>query len=167
MPPNVKLWFPKRLNVALQPPAQTADTWVGAWIWSISIWLMVIAGSWQVGAETAPPAFSHPPQPAAVSLRRGTVTLPANLRASPSMLSEIVGFAKEKMRVKILQETGRWYQISGEDGGEAWIYKPLVLIDQESIPRPSGTADEVGSSDLMDNVYAEAPALEVVGEFQV
>jgi len=98
--------------------------------------LMLAIIPWQ---SVAQPIYSTlaPPEQVQDSLRRGSVTMPSNLRASPSMYSEIVGVAKEGSQVKILLESGRWYHVRSEEGVEAWIYKPLVLIEPEPINGPS------------------------------
>jgi Bacterial SH3 domain len=163
MPSSVMLRFPRGLDVALQLTAQTAGTLAGAWLWGIVVWLMMVISPWQVMAETATPTPSPLPERASALPRHGTVTQTSNLRASPSPLSEVVGVAKEKARVKILQESGRWYQVSSEDGVDAWIHKSLVLIDQEATPSPSATAGDLGQSDLVG--ITSAPAPDVVDEF--
>jgi hypothetical protein len=138
---------------------------------ALVIWLAVGISPWPVMAETANPPPSPLPERASVFPRYGTVTQTSNLRASPSLLSEVVGVAKEKGRVKILQESGRWYQVSGEDGVDAWIHKSLVLIDQEATQSPSATPGDPGQSDLVGItpgpppvVMSESPAEDTVEE---
>ena len=101
---------------------------------------MVAILPWQTVAETPSSAPSHiTEESAGIFEERGTVTLISNLRSSPSMHSEIVAVAKGGARVLIFQESGRWLQVRDEEGVEAWIYKPLVLVEQELARSPSGT----------------------------
>jgi hypothetical protein len=80
-------------------------------------------------AGTPPP--SSPEQ--GTTAWRGTATISANLRAFPSMQSDVVGIAKQGTLVEILAESGRWYRVRIEGGAEAWVGKSLVAID--SSPR--------------------------------
>ena len=80
------------------------------------------------------------------------------------MHSEIVAVAKEGTRVKILLESGRWLQVRSEEGVEAWIYKPLVLIEQEPIQSPSETPVAVAPSDLTETASAAATTPDILVE---
>jgi hypothetical protein len=126
--------------------------------------LMVTILPWQTVAETTSPALSHRLEQVPGALRRGVVTIISNLRASPSMHSEIVSVAKEGTRVMILLESGRWFQVRSEEGIEAWIYKPLVFIEQEPRQSPSGTRGVVASSDRTESASAAAATSEVLVE---
>jgi len=119
---------------------------------------------WQSAAEMTSPALSPTPEQAPGSLRRGIVTTISNLRASPSMYSEILAVAKEGTRVKILLESGHWFQVRSEEGIEAWIYKPLVLIEQEPIQSPSETPVAVAPSDLTETASAVATTPDILVE---
>lgn len=91
-----------------------------------------------VVAETTSAPRSNSPEQVTGSPRRGIVTTMANLRASPSMQSEVVATIKDGMPVEILMETERWYRVKSEEGLEAWIGKSLVLV--EPAPRKKATA---------------------------
>jgi hypothetical protein len=128
------------------------------------ITLVVTILPWQTVAETTSPALSYRLEEAPGVLRRGIVTIISNLRTSPSMHSEIVGVAKEGTRVMILLESGRWFQVRSEEGVEAWIYKPLVSIEQEPRQSPSGTPGAVASSDRTESASAAAATPDVLVE---
>lgn len=164
MRPSVEPWFPKMLYVVLQLTAPKACAWARDWTWVMLISIIVAILPWQTAAETTSPALSHTPEQAPGALRRGIVTIISNLRASPSMYSEIVAVAKEGTRVKILLESGRWLQVRSEDGVEAWIYKPLVLIEQEPIQIPSETPVAVAPSDLTEPASAAASTPNILVE---
>ena len=164
MRPSVEPWFPKMLYVVLQLTAPKARAWARGWTWVMLISIIVAILPWQAVAEMTSPALSHIPEQAPGSLRRGIVTIISKLRASPSMHSEIVAIAKEGMRVKILLESGRWFQVRSEEGVEAWIYKPLVLIEQEPIQSPSETPAAVAPSDLTETASAAATTPDILVE---
>jgi SH3-like domain-containing protein len=166
MRPNVDYWFPQRLDVAPQLTALSTGACARVWAAVILISLMAAILPWQTVAETTGAALSNTPEQPPGPLRRGVVTLVSNLRASPSMHSEIVAVAKEGTRVQILLESGRWLHVRSEEGVEAWIYKPLVLIDQESIKGPSGTPEAPVPSDITHTALAVAGTPEVFVEFQ-
>ena len=164
MRPSVEIRFPTRLYLLLQLRAPTACAWASVWGWAMLIALMVAILPWQTVAETPAPALPHTTEQAPGSLRRGTVTLISNLRTSPSMHSEIVAVAKEGARVMILLESGRWLQVRNEEGVEAWIYKPLVLIEQEPAQRPSRTPAAMEPSDRTKTASAAAAPPDVLVE---
>jgi Bacterial SH3 domain len=84
------------------------------------------------------------------------------------MQSEIVGVVKEGGQVKILLESGRWYQVRSEEGVEAWIYKPLVVVDQEPIQESSGLPEALNPLDSEDTTSAAASATpDAVVEFRL
>jgi SH3-like domain-containing protein len=164
MRPSIEPWFPKMLYVVLQLTAPKARAWARGWTWVMLISIIVAILPWQAVAEMTSPALSHIPEQAPGSLRRGIVTRISKLRASPSMHSEIVAVAKEGTRVKILLESGRWFQVRSEEGVEAWIYKPLVLIEQEPIQSPSETPAAVALSDLTETASAAATTSDILVE---
>src|SRR5919109_879269 len=168
MRPSLDCWFPQRLDVA--PRLTALSTCVCARVWAgvILISLMAAMLPWQTMAETTSTALSHAPEQTPGPLRRGIITQLSNLRASPSMHSEIVAVAKEGTRVQILLESGRWFHVRSGEGVEAWIYKPLVLIDQESIKDPIGSAtpEAPAPSDIAETALAVAATPEVFVEFQ-
>jgi SH3-like domain-containing protein len=159
---SVEPWFPKMLYVVLQLTASKACTLARGWTWVMLISIIVAILPWETAAETTSPALSHTPEQAPESRRRGIVTRISKLRASPSMYSEIVAIAKEGTRVKILLESGRWFQVRGEEGVEAWIYKPLVLIEQEPIQSPSETPVAVALPDLTETAFAAATTPDIL-----
>jgi SH3-like domain-containing protein len=150
------------LYVVLQLTASKACTLARGWTWVMLISIIVAILPWETAAETTSPALSHTPEQAPESRRRGIVTRISKLRASPSMYSEIVAIAKEGTRVKILLESGRWFQVRGEEGVEAWIYKPLVLIEQEPIQSPSETPVAVALPDLTETAFAAATTPDIL-----
>jgi SH3-like domain-containing protein len=164
MRPSVEPWFPKMLYVVLQLTAPKACAWARGWTWVMLISIIVAILPWQTAAETTSPALSPTPEQAPGSLRRGIVTIISKLRASPSMHSEIVAVAKKGTRVKILLESGRWLQVRSEEGVEAWIYKPLVLIEQEPIQSPSETPVAVAPSDLTETASAAVTTPDILVE---
>jgi hypothetical protein len=166
MRPSEDYWFPQRLDVAPQPTALSTCACARVWAGVILFSLMAAILPWQTMAETTSAAPSYAPEQIPGPLRRGIITLLANLRASPSMHGEIVAVAKEGTRVQILLESGRWFHVRSEEGVEAWIYKPLVLIDQESIKDLSGTPEAPAPSDLAEPASAVAATPEVFVEFQ-
>ena len=164
MCPSVEIRFLPKLYLVLQLRPPTACAWARVWGWAMLIALMVAILPWQTVAETPSSAPSHITEQAPGSLRRGTVTLISNLRSSPSMHSEIVAVAKEGARVLILQESGRWLQVRDEEGVEAWIYKPLVLVEQELARSPSGTHRAMKPSDHTNTASAAAATPDVLVE---
>jgi Bacterial SH3 domain len=126
--------------------------------------LMVAALPWQAVAETSNISVSNVSEPATGSPRRGIVTLMSNLRASPSTQSEIVGIAKEGTHVDILTETERWYRVRSDDGVEAWIYKPLVLLERELSKYPSPTPSPLAPSDSKEIPSAPVTPSEAFAE---
>jgi Bacterial SH3 domain len=153
MRPILDLLFPKRLYGTLQLIAQRACAWGRSPKWVMLLSLTVALIPWQSVAQPIHSPLA-PPEQAQESLRRGRVTMFSNLRASPSMHSEIVGVAKEGSQVKILLESGRWYHVRSEEGVEAWIYKPLVLIEQEPINGPNGSPAALVPLDSADTGVA-------------
>jgi Bacterial SH3 domain len=164
--PSVERWFPQKLDVAPQLTALSPCAGARVWAWVILISLMAASFPRQTGAETTSAVLSHTPEQSPGVLRRGVVTLLSNLRASPSMHSEVVAVAKERTQVQILLETGRWFHVRTEEGVEAWIYKPLVLIDQESIKGPSGTPKVPAPSDSTETAFPAPATPEVFVEVQ-
>ncbi len=162
MRPSEVFSVSKMLYVVLQLTAPKACAWASVWTWVMGIVLVVTILPWQTVAETTSPALSHKLEPGA--LRRGIVTIISNLRTSPSMHSEIVAVAKEGTRVMILLESGRWFQVRSEEGVEAWIYKPLVFIEQEPRQSPSGTPGVVATSDRTESASAAAATPDVLVE---
>ena len=86
------------------------------------------------GAEEAHSTPSMSLDQPAATPRRGTIKLSSNLRGSPSMQGEVVATAKQGARLEIVGETGRWYRVKTEQGLEAWIYKPLLVLEAEVVP---------------------------------
>ncbi len=164
MRPSVGFRGPKRLYVVLRQTASQACAAASVWAWALMIALLVMILPWQTVAETTSPAPTYPPEASPGSLRQGIVTLISNLRASPSINSEILAVAKEGTRVKILLESGRWLQVRSEEGVEAWIYKPLVLIEQEPSQSSSETPGVVEPSHLPKPVPAAPATPEVLVE---
>jgi hypothetical protein len=93
-----------------------------------------------LAAAASIPAVSADPQAPLSPVARGIITLTSNLRDAPSTKSGVVGVAKERMPVEILTQTEHWYHIRTADGLEAWIYKPLVLIEPMSALPPQKSA---------------------------
>jgi hypothetical protein len=84
------------------------------------------------------------------------------------MQSEIVGVVKEGTQITILLESGRWYQVRSEEGVEAWIYKPLVVVDQEPILESNGLPEVLNPLDTEETTIAAASATpSAVVEFRV
>jgi SH3-like domain-containing protein len=166
MRPSIDCWFPQRLDVAPRLTALRTCACARVWAGVILIPLMAAILPWQTTAETTSAALSYTPEQTSGPLRRGIITQLSNLRASPSMHSEIVAVAKEGTRVQVLLESGRWFHVRSEEGVEAWIYKPLVLIDQESIKDPGGTPEAPAPSDIAETASAVAATPEVFVEFQ-
>jgi uncharacterized protein YgiM (DUF1202 family) len=164
MRPSEVLAVSKMLYAVLQLTVPKACAWASVWTWVMVITLVVTILPWQTVAETTSPALSYSLEEAPGVLRRGIVTIISNLRTSPSMHSEIVGVAKEGTRVMILLESGRWFQVRSEEGVEAWIYKPLVSIEQEPRQSPSGTPGVVASSDRTESASAVAATPDVLVE---
>ena len=165
--PSVEMRFLTKLYLVLQLRPPTACAWARVWGWAMLIALMIAILPWQTVAETPSSAPSHTTEQVPGSLRRGTVTLISNLRSSPSMHGEIVAVAKEGARVLILQESGRWLQVRDEEGVEAWIYKPLVLIEQERARSLSGTPMAMKPSDRTNIASAVAATPDVLVESPV
>jgi hypothetical protein len=166
MPPSLQLWFPNRLYVALQLAALSAYACARVRTWVMLISLTGTILPWQTSAETTSPDFSYTSEPASHALRRGVVTVNSNLRSSPSLRSEVVAVTKEGTRVKILMESARWYQVRSEEGVEAWIYKPLVLIEQGPIQSSSGTPVAPAQSDLPEAAFAVPATTNVFVDLQ-
>jgi SH3-like domain-containing protein len=166
MQPSLQLWFPNGLYEALQPAALTAYAYARVRTWVMLISLTATILPWQTAAETTSPDFSYTSEQALDSLRRGVVTVNSNLRASPSLRSGVVAVTKEGTRVEILMESARWYQVRSEEGVEAWIYKPLVLIEQEPIQRSSGTPVALPQSDIPEAAFAVAATSDVFVDLQ-
>jgi SH3-like domain-containing protein len=166
MRPSPDCWFPQRLDLAPRLTAPSTCACGRVWAGIILISLMAAILPWQTLAETASTALPYTPEQTPGPLRRGIITLLSNLRASPSMHSGVIAVAKEGTRVQILLESGRWFHVRSEEGVEAWIYKPLVLIDQESIRDPSGTPEAPAPSDLAETALALAATPEVFVEPQ-
>jgi SH3-like domain-containing protein len=166
MRPSLDCWFPQRLDVALRLTTLSTCACARVWAGVILISLMAAILPWQTVAETTSAALSYTTEQTPGPPRGGIVTLRANLRASPSMHSEIVAVAKEGTRVQILLESGRWLHVRSEDGVEAWIHKTLVLIDQESIKGPIGTPEAPAPSEIAESASAVAVTPEVFVEFQ-
>jgi hypothetical protein len=164
MRPNEVLSVSKMLYAVLQLTPPKACAWACVWTWVMVITLVVTILPWQTVAETTSPALAHRLEQAPGALRRGVVTIISKLRTSPSMHSEIVAVAKEGTRVMILLESGRWLQVRSEEGVEAWIYKPLVSIEQERRQSPSGTPGEVASSDRTESASTAAATPDVLYE---
>lgn len=120
---------------------------------------------WQVAAETNIAPLSNASEQAKESPRRGVVTLKSNLRASPSMQSEIVVIAKDGTHVEILQETERWYRVRSEAGVEAWIYKPLVLIKPEPLKDLSVSPVTLARPDITEVLFTSAAKPDASIEF--
>ncbi len=131
MGPSLELWFANMLCTLQRLVAQSASVCPRTGLRIMLASLMVAALSWQAAAETTNPAVASVTEPPTAPPQRGLVTLMSNLRASPSVQSEIVAIAKEGTHVDILVETERWYRVRNSEGVEAWIYKPLVLIDRK------------------------------------
>jgi SH3-like domain-containing protein len=121
---------------------------------------------WQAVAETPSAPISNTSEQKKESLRRGIVTLRSNLRGSPSTQSQIVTITKEGAHVEILAETGRWYRVRDEEGVEAWIYKPLVLIEHEPLKNPRATPAALAQPDITEIPSASAARLNVPAESQ-
>jgi Bacterial SH3 domain len=128
----------KELSTTGQLQGRVAGHWGACWyVWLLIIALLSITGQRQAVADPTSAAPPSAQEPVTGSLPRGIVTTMANLRAAPSMQSEVVAVAKDRMPVEILAETGRWYRVRTEDGLEAWIGKSLVVI--ESTPLKTRT----------------------------
>ncbi len=162
MPTSGEFRVPKILYVVTRLTAPQACETASAWAWAMLIALLFAILPWQVLAETTSPALSALPEAAPGFLRQGIVTITSNLRVSPSIHSEIVAVAKEGTRVKILLESGRWLQVRSDEAVEAWIYKPLVLIEQESIQSSSEAPVSVAPADLAETVPAAAVTPDVL-----
>jgi Bacterial SH3 domain len=155
---------PKILYAVLQLTAPKSCTWASLWTWVMVIALVVTILPWQAVAETTSPALSPTLEQAPGALQRGIVTIISNLRASPSMYSEIVAVAKEGTRVMIVLESGRWLQVRSEEGVEAWIYRPLVRIEPEPRHSPSATPGAMSASDLTETASAAPTTPDVLAE---
>jgi len=116
--------------------------------------LMSVMGLRYAFAEIASTSPS-PPHEQGPTFSRGTVTTAANLRALPSMQSEVVAIAKQGTPFEILAESGRWYHVRIEGGIEAWIGKSLVSIDSSARKLRKMGADSVILPDIMP--LADAP----------
>jgi SH3-like domain-containing protein len=165
MRPSLDCWFPQRLDVAPRLTALSTCACARVWAGVILISLMAAILPWQTLAETTSTALSYTLEQTSGPLRRGIITRLSNLRASPSLHSEIVAVAKEGTRVQILLESGRWFRVRNEEGVEAWINKRLVLIDRGSIKDPSGTPEAAVPSDIAETTSAVAATPEVFVEF--
>jgi hypothetical protein len=149
--------YPKIRYAVRQLTAPDACTWTSVQTWVMVIALVVTILPSQAVAETTSSALSPTLEQAPSARQRGIVTITSNLRASPSMYSEIIAVAKEGTRVMIVQESGRWLQVRSEEGVEAWIYKPLVRIEPEPRDSPSATPGAMSASELTET-DAAAPA---------
>jgi SH3-like domain-containing protein len=166
MQPSRQLWFPNRLYVALQLAALSVYACARICTWVMLIPIAATILPWQTSAETTSPDSSYTSEHASDALRRGVVTVNSNLRSSPSLRSEVVAVTKEGTRVKILMESARWYQVRSEEGVEAWIYKPLVRIEQEPMQSSSGTPVALAQSDIPKAAFAVAATSDVFVELQ-
>lgn len=91
---------------------------------------------------------------------RGVILLRANLREGPSMHSEVVAVAKEGDQVDVLEVSGPWVRIKTEAGGEAWVYKSLLRLEQvPPEPAPRAPPAESSSSPASPGDPIDAPAL--------
>ncbi|MGH8070300.1 MAG: SH3 domain-containing protein [Candidatus Entotheonellia bacterium] len=152
----MELWVAKMRCFIRRFAAQRAYAYLRRWIDAMLIALMVAVLPWQVAAETIIAPLSNTSEQATESPRRGVVTLNSNLRASPSMQSEIVAIAKDGTHVEILLETERWYRVRSEAGVEAWIYKPLVLIEHEPLKDLGVTPVALTRPDIAEVLFASA-----------
>jgi SH3-like domain-containing protein len=155
MGPSVEPWCANLLYLPQRLAVQRACVCPSGWMFVILVSLLIAALPWQVAAETTSAPASNVSEPTVGAIRRGIVTLMSNLRASPSIQSEIVAIAKEGTHVDILVETERWFRVRNDDGVEAWIYKPLVVIERELLTHPSATPPPLVPSDSK-GVRAEA-----------
>jgi SH3-like domain-containing protein len=154
MGPCVELWWANLLYAPQRLAVQRADVCSSGWMFVMLVSLMLAALPWQVAAETTSAPASNVSEPTVGAMRRGIVSLMSNLRAFPSIQSEIVAIAKEGTHVDILVETERWFRVRNDDGVEAWIYKPLVVIERELLKHLSATPPPLVPSDSKE-VHAE------------
>jgi hypothetical protein len=152
--PSIEPRLPKSLYTVQQLTALKACTRGSVWPWLMVIALMVAILPWKIVAGSRSLALASSPEQASGSLREGTVAVSANLRASPSMHSEIVAVAKEGERVKILLESRRWLQVRSEKGVEAWIHMTLVRIEPEAVQSPDESPAIAAPSPLTEAVAA-------------
>jgi SH3-like domain-containing protein len=164
MKPREECWVAKMRCFIWWFAAQRAYAYLRRGFAAMLTALMVAILPWQVAAETIAP-LSNASEQARESPRRGVVTLMSNLRASPSVQSEIVAIAKEGAHVEILQETERWYRVRSEAGIEAWIYKPLVRIEPEPLKEPGVTPLASARPEITEVLFASAAQPEASIEF--
>jgi hypothetical protein len=165
MKPRVEFWVAKMRCFIGRFAAQRAYACLRRGFAAMLIALMVAILPWQVAAETTIAPLSNASEQARESPRRGVVTLRSNLRASPSMQSEIVAIAKDGTHVEILQETERWYRVRSETGVEAWIYKPLVLIEPEPLKDLGVSPVALARPEITEVLFASAAKPDASSEF--
>jgi len=164
MDPCVKDWFAKVLCLVQRRATQGADTCPALWACVMLIYLTVAILPWQAMADTISAPQSNSSEHTRGSPRRGVVTIMSNLRTTPSIHSDIVAIAKEGTHVEILVETERWYRVRNEEGVEAWIYKPLVLIEPMPLKGPSAIPAASAQPDIEDTPAASATTPAVATE---
>jgi hypothetical protein len=130
------------------------------------IWLMVAIPPWQAVAEVTNPPLSHTTEQAKTSPRRGIVTSTSNLRASPSPQSAVIAIAKEGTHVEIFMEARRWYHVRSADGVKAWIYKSLVLTEEEPIEGPNAPPLAFTQPEITEPLLAVTTKSDALVEFQ-
>jgi hypothetical protein len=128
--------------------------------------LMVAIPPWQAVAEVTNPPLSHTTEQAKTSPRRGIVTSTSNLRASPSPQSAVIAIAKEGTHVEIFMEARRWYHVRSADGVKAWIYKSLVLIEEEPIEGPNAPPLAFTQPEITEPLLAVTTKSDALVEFQ-
>src|SRR5262245_53791496 len=116
MRPSVDCRYPQKLDAAPRLAALSTCACASVWAGAILISLIAAILPWQTMAETTSTALSYSAEQTPGPLRRGIITLVSNLRAAPSMHSEIVAVAKEGTQVQILLESGRWFHVRSEEG---------------------------------------------------
>jgi hypothetical protein len=75
------------------------------------------------------------------------------------MQGEVVATAKQGTPVEIVSETTHWYRVKTEQGLEAWIYKPLVVLeadDQRPQAEPPATSARPNDSEALPS-HPEQP----------
>jgi SH3-like domain-containing protein len=167
MGPGVELWCANLLHLPQRFAVQRAGVCPSGWLFVLLVSLMIASLPWRGSAETTTAPAPDVSEPTIGAIRRGTVSLMSNLRASPSIQSAIVAIAKEGTSVDILVETERWLRVRNDDGVEAWIYKPLVVIERAlskhpgatpSPPVPSGSTGVRAEAAIKSEVFAESRA---------
>jgi hypothetical protein len=167
MGPISQRWRSKMLYVALGNTVQRACACPRLSKWLMLISLMVAIPPWQAVTEVTSPPLSHTTDQATTSPRRGIVTSTSNLRASPSPQSTIVAIAKEGTYVEILIEARRWYHVRSAEGVKAWIYKSLVLIEEEPIEEPSAPPLAFAQPEITEPLLAVTTESDALVEFQL